>query len=144
MTNPGFSFLRMLGGKKGMILVRDWVLVVLKVGKYLGVPIFHKRVTKSTFQFIINKVDQRLSAWKTCHLSYAGRVTLVKSVLQAMPSYVMQFTCIPRAVCDEIDKRCRSFIWGDSENHNKIHTVAWNNLSSLRMKVVWGLDLPGT
>lgn len=32
------------------------------LGKYLGVCIFHKRPPRMTFQFIIDKVHQRLSA----------------------------------------------------------------------------------
>lgn len=31
------------------------------LGKYLGVPIFHKRVGLNTFNFVLDKVKQRLS-----------------------------------------------------------------------------------
>lgn len=53
------------------------------LGKYLGIPILHKKVPKRFFQFILNKVNQRLSSWKAHHLSFAGRLTLMKFVLQA-------------------------------------------------------------
>lgn len=82
------------------------------LGKYLGVPILHKRVNRRSFQFILDKVDQRLSNWKTKMLSFAGRLTLTKSVLQSLPTYVMQSAYIPRSICDKTDKRCRSFVWG--------------------------------
>lgn len=55
------------------------------LGKYLGVPIFHKRVNRETFNFVIDKVSHRLSSWKARNLSFAGRITLAKSVIQAMP-----------------------------------------------------------
>lgn len=61
-------------------------------------------------------------------LSFAGRVTLTRSVIQALPSYVMQSAYIPRVICDEIDKRCRKFIWGDTDNHRNIHMVSWSNI----------------
>lgn len=80
------------------------------LGKYLGVPIFHKRVGISTFKFVIDKVKQRLSNWKARTLSFTGRVTLAKSVIQEIPVYVMQSSVIPRSICDEIDKICRGFI----------------------------------
>lgn len=51
------------------------------LGKYLGIPILHKRVTKSNFQFVVDKVKQRLSAWKARNLSLAGRVPLAKSFI---------------------------------------------------------------
>lgn len=80
--------------------------------KYLGVPILHKRVKKQPFQFVIDKVSRRLSTWKPTNLSLARRVTLTKSVLQALLSYVMQTALLPCSVCDEVDKLCSSFVWG--------------------------------
>lgn len=74
------------------------------LGKYMGVPIFHKRVGLNTFNYVIDKVKQRLSTWKSRTLSIVGRVTLAISVVQAMPIYVMQSSIIPRGTCDEIDK----------------------------------------
>lgn len=80
------------------------------LGKYLGVPIFHNRVNRRSFQFILDKLDHRLSNWKVKTLSFAGRLTLMKSVLRSLPSYVMQSTNVPRYIHDKIDKRCRDFI----------------------------------
>lgn len=58
--------------------------------KYLGVPILHEKVNRRSFQFILDKVDQRLSNWKVKTLSFAGRLTLTKSVVQAYPSQMPQ------------------------------------------------------
>lgn len=63
--------------------------VTSDIGKYLGVPILHNRVNRHSFQFILDKVDQRLSNWKVMTLSLAGRLTLTKSVLQSLPTYVI-------------------------------------------------------
>lgn len=68
------------------------------LGKYLGLPIFHKSPNKQTFQFVLEKVNQRLSQWKARNLSLAGRVTLTKSVLQALPLYVMQTSLLPKSI----------------------------------------------
>lgn len=40
---------------------------------------------------------------KAKNLSMAGRLPLAKSVIQVMPTYVMQASGIPKSVCDEID-----------------------------------------
>jgi ribonuclease HI len=98
------------------------------LGKYLGVPIIHSRSNRGKYQYILDKVNQRLSNWKTINLSLAGRVTLAKSVIQALPSYVMQTTVIPRSLCDEIDKKCRGFIWGYSPNHRHVHLASWTSI----------------
>lgn len=51
------------------------------LGKYLELPIFHKKVGFDTFKFVIDKVKHRLSTWKAITLSFLGRVTLAKSVV---------------------------------------------------------------
>lgn len=96
------------------------------IGKYLGVPILHDRVSRHSFQFILDKVDKMLSNWKAKMLSFVGRLTLTKSVIQAFPTYVMQSSLIPRHLCDDIHKRCRRFLWGggtDKDRH--LHSVNW-------------------
>ncbi|CAN1120274.1 Putative ribonuclease H protein At1g65750 [Linum perenne] len=127
------------------------------LGRYLGVPILHGRVTKHTFKFILDHLDNKLAGWKANNLSLAGRVTLASSVLSSIPSYVMQTAFLPVSLCDQIDKKIRSFIWGSTDASRKIHNVNWQTvckpkslgglgLRSARdlnraflMKIVWGL-----
>lgn len=109
------------------------------LGKYLGVPILHKKVNRRSFNFVIDKVDQRLSNWKAKTLSLAGRLTLCKPVIQALPAYVMQGAWLPRSVCDVIDKRCHDFLWGDTDTLRRIHLVNW--VKVFRPKAWGGLGL---
>jgi len=51
------------------------------LGRYLGVPAIHGRVTKSTYQGVITRIDKRLAGWKSKCLSLAGRVTLISWLL---------------------------------------------------------------
>lgn len=55
------------------------------LGKYLGMPIQHKRVTKATYQEILEKFDRRLNGWSAKLLSLSGRLTLMQAVIQALP-----------------------------------------------------------
>lgn len=50
------------------------------LGTYLVMLLFHGRVGKQNFEFIIDKVRRKLSGWDVKRLSMAGRITLVKSV----------------------------------------------------------------
>ncbi|MBA0580657.1 hypothetical protein Gorai_022866, partial [Gossypium raimondii] len=45
-------------------------------GKYLGVPLFRNRVGVNTFQFVLDKVRNRLNGWDVRKLSLARRLTL--------------------------------------------------------------------
>jgi len=84
---------------------------------------------------MLTQVNQRLSNWKTRQLSFAGRLTLAKSVLQIMPSYAIKSTNLLMSICKEVDKKCRSFLWGDINNQRKIHTVAWKIVSLSLLEV---------
>lgn len=127
------------------------------LGKYLGMPLLHSRVTKKTYQDIIKKVDKRLSGWNALHLSLAGRVTLAHSVIQVVPIYAMQTSNLPSRVKNKIDHACKSFIWSGSATQRKLSLVSWEKIcqpkacgglgfksldvmnKALLMKLAWGL-----
>lgn len=81
----------------------------------------------------------RLTMWKTSHLSFAGRVTLAKSVLEAILIYNMMSAKIPRTCLDDIQKIQRNFIWGDSDQKRRWHAVAWDVVTL--SKKLGGLEL---
>nr|KYP72147.1 LINE-1 reverse transcriptase isogeny [Cajanus cajan] len=109
------------------------------LGKYLGVQLHHTRVSRNSFQSVMNSINRRISSWKAKTLSFAGRLTLTKSVLAALPSYTMQTVFLPRQLCDEIDKASRSFLWGDSRAHRRVHAIAWETIC--KPKTVGGLGI---
>lgn len=57
----------------------------------------------------------------------AGRVTLAKSVIQALLSYIMQIVKIPAYIFKEIDEKCRAFVC-EEENAMKVHAIAWKDV----------------
>ncbi|KAL4309954.1 hypothetical protein GQ457_01G030200 [Hibiscus cannabinus] len=98
---------------------------VVDLGKYLGVPLLHSRVTKASYDYIIQRVRDKLSGWDARCLSLAGRITLAKAVLSSIPFYSMQSALLPRGVTDEIEKIIRSFIWGHSDARG-VNLVGWD------------------
>lgn len=98
------------------------------LGKYLGAPIHHGRVSKKSYKFIIDKVQKRLSSWKANTLNLTGRAVLVNSVLHAIPSYSMQTATIPVSVHNEVEKISRNFLWGSNGGHNRMHILAWDRV----------------
>ncbi|GMI65822.1 hypothetical protein like AT3G24255 [Hibiscus trionum] len=100
------------------------------LGMYLGVPLLHKRVTTATYRFLLDKIERRLSGWAARTLALAGRITLAKAVIQAIPNYVMQTAWLPKGVCDTIERMIRRFIWGGADGHRGVHLVRWEVLAS--------------
>lgn len=101
-----------------------------KLGKYLGFPMLSGRVTKSDFAYILDKVDSRLAGWKSKLLNRAGKITLAKSVVSAIPVYTMQNYWLPTSICDSIDTKVRGFIWGGRSSH----WVNWPTITQPRGK----------
>lgn len=81
------------------------------LGCYLGVSLIHSRVTNKTYQVLVDRVMSRLCSWHAKSLSFAGQLTLLRSVLVAIPQYTMQSTKIPKASLENIEKLSRNFLW---------------------------------
>ncbi|XP_039061969.1 uncharacterized protein LOC120206360 [Hibiscus syriacus] len=105
------------------------------LGRYLGVPLLLKRVTRGTFAYIVQRVHDRLAGRKLKTLSLAGRVTLAKSVLINIPSYVMQTNRIPKAVCEEIKRLTRNFISGYTDTTKGVNLVCWDQVLHSKYKL---------
>lgn len=98
-------------------------------GKYLGAPMIDGRVNKATYGAIISKAQSRLLAWGNQFLSMAGRITLIQSVLSALPTYLMQTTLLPDYTVSELEKVIRRFLWGEDAVNREFHALAWDKIS---------------
>ncbi|PNX81608.1 ribonuclease H [Trifolium pratense] len=109
------------------------------LGKYLGVPLVGRAPKRSDYNYLINQVKMKLSTWKAKQLSLAGRITLSKAVIEAIPIYPMMTTSIPKACLHEIQKIQRAFIWGEENGERKYHAVSWDNIT--KPKAFGGLGI---
>lgn len=95
------------------------------LGWYLGIPILHERVNKSTFSYILEKMKRKLANWTSESLSLAGKQVLVQLALASIPVYTMQAVALLIKTCNDIDKICRDFLWEDRDDKKRIHLVNW-------------------
>jgi hypothetical protein len=109
------------------------------LGKYLGFPIKHSGSSVHDFDFIIDRMQTKLTGWKAKLLSMAGRVILTQAVTSAIPSYVMQGIMLPAKILNSIDRVNRNFIWGSSDLNKKLHLVSWRKIT--RPKSEGGLGI---
>ncbi|XP_028074331.1 uncharacterized protein LOC114276709 [Camellia sinensis] len=96
--------------------------------KYLGLPLGASPSRRLTWRPVVENFKKKLTGWKRRVLSFAGRVTLIKSVLSALPVYYMSLFKIPACVAKELDRIQASFLWGDSERSRKLHLVRWKEV----------------
>lgn len=81
------------------------------LGKYLGFPLKHTYRSTQAYNFILDRVKQKLSDWKASMLSLAGRTILIQASSAAIPSYVMQLSYFPGKILDGIDRVNQNFLW---------------------------------
>lgn len=98
--------------------------------RYLGIPLAPKKWSKVECNAVVGKITELIQCWLAKHLSYAGRLTLVQSVLQAISSYWATFFVLPSSVCQEIDRKCREFLWGASPEKKKTPLLNWSVVCS--------------
>ncbi|CAK8578262.1 unnamed protein product [Lathyrus sativus] len=94
-----------------------------KLGKYLGIPLRGKNLKKIDFQYLVDQRDAKLTSWKISSLSFTGRITLAKSVIEAIPLYSMMIEKISKAIIQEITCLQRNFIWGYTIAHRKLRAI---------------------
>ncbi|KAM6590233.1 hypothetical protein CsatA_012838 [Cannabis sativa] len=100
------------------------------ISKYLGVPHCIGRVKNSVFHYLIQKTSSKLSSWNEKLFSRAGKEILIKSVIQAIPSFAMSCFRLPKSTCASIQSLTAKFWWGSSSNKQKIHWKNWPALSA--------------
>ena len=88
------------------------------------------RDRNATFAFIKDRVWKKINSWSSKYLSKAGREVMIKSVLQAIPSYVMSIFQLPPTLINTIEKMMNSFWWGHGRTTQRgINWMSWEKLS---------------
>ncbi|CAA0807144.1 Uncharacterized mitochondrial protein AtMg00310 [Striga hermonthica] len=104
-----------------------------KRGKYLGLPTVIGKSKKEVFQFVEEVTHSKILNWKGKFLSAAGKETLIKSVINSLPVYIMSCFKIPKAVCDNINNKARTFLWGRAEEgYKKLAWVSWEKMCATK------------
>ncbi|XP_073137107.1 uncharacterized protein [Henckelia pumila] len=79
---------------------------------YLGLPTFFVGSKRLQFRYLVERIVKRIQGWGNKVFSLGGKETLIKSVLQAIPTYAMSCFRIPVSICEDIEKECANFWWG--------------------------------
>ncbi|XP_028122593.1 uncharacterized protein LOC114319737 [Camellia sinensis] len=94
-----------------------------------GLPLGANPRRKSTWDPVVAKFQKKLSSWKRRLLSYAGRLTLIKSALYNLPIYFLSIFKMPKGVVKAISKIQANFLWGSSVASRKVHMVKWKEVT---------------
>lgn len=78
---------------------------------YLGVLIFYGRFRSVYFEFLVDKIRHALEGWKERVLSFGRRITLIKSVLQGYPIYILSSAAILKSILHWLESLMAQFLW---------------------------------
>lgn len=111
------SLLQVLGFDEGKLPIR-----------YLRVPLSSRKMRVQDYEPLIMKITSLIYSCEARHLSYAGRLQLVKSVLFSLKIYWCQIFFLPKAVIDQVERLCKAYLWfGNAMDHGKV-LVAWKHV----------------
>ena len=102
--------------------------------KYVGLPTPKGRMPKGKFQNLQTSLTKRLIKWVDGFLAQPGREVLIKSVAEALPTYIMGVFRLPFSVCDDLMRMVHNFYWGSEKGKHKVHWKAWERLQQPKCK----------
>lgn len=69
---------------------------------------------------VVEKVKARLRRWDVKSLSMGGRITIINSILSALPIYGMSFLHLHKKVGHTLRSLQSNFLWGGSIGDRKL------------------------
>lgn len=96
--------------------------------RYLGIPLQSRRIVVAEFEPLLKRIRTSIQGWAIRKLSYAGRMQLIKAVIEGILSFWSQVFLLPVGVIEKIESMCRRFLWSGNETGNR-YLVAWTEVT---------------
>jgi hypothetical protein len=112
-------------------VLQDQILSILqfRVGKlpvrYLGMPLIAGRLSYSDCIPLIEKITARINSWTARHLSFAGRLQLISSVLNSVQMFWSSIFILPKKVITAVKKQFNHFLWNGHAEGRGGSKVSW-------------------
>jgi hypothetical protein len=110
---------------------------------YLGIPLTGESEKSISWDSLLLSISNRLNNWTFRPLNIAARLVLLKSVLQALPTYLFTALAAPTSVIKAIRSLQRNFLWKGSQNNRKWALVRWDKLCKPKKQGGLGIRDPG-
>jgi hypothetical protein len=104
---------------------------------YLGMPTGVGRSPSGSFKPILDQAWKHMNGWSDRPISRAAKETLLKAVIQAIPTHIMSCFQVPVSTCDQLRRAMADYWWGFEDGKKKMHWRSWEWLST--PKVLGGL-----
>ena len=96
--------------------------------RYLGLPMATGKSKANTFKDHQERISKRVIGRKEKYISKAGQEVLIKTVAQAISTYSMSFSLLPKSLNNTINSTLAKYWWSQIKNERKIHWIHWKKL----------------
>ncbi|KAL0331174.1 UNVERIFIED_CONTAM: hypothetical protein Sangu_1662900 [Sesamum angustifolium] len=72
--------------------------------RYLGIPLAAQRLSVRDYSPLVDQIANSISKWTAKSLSFAGRLELIRSVIQGVECFWLQIFPLPAAVVEKIHR----------------------------------------
>ncbi|XP_074316088.1 uncharacterized protein LOC141652482 [Silene latifolia] len=107
--------------------------------RYLGLPLTTSRFTAAMFNPMLDKIKAKIMHWANHSLSYAGKATLINSVIFGIQNFWGASILLPKGIVKKLQKICKDFFWGIAEGRRTMVFKGWTGFCLPRRE--GGLDI---
>ena len=79
---------------------------------------------------LVDKALNKVQGWFKGLISQAGKATLLKSVMNAIPTHILMNTRVSERIIKKMKRTAREFIWNQDESSNKMNLIGWQTNAS--------------
>ncbi|XP_013628140.1 PREDICTED: uncharacterized protein LOC106334401 [Brassica oleracea var. oleracea] len=102
------------------------------MGTYLGIPEDISGSKCKLFAFLKDKLLHKVNGWTGRWLSKGGKEVLIKSILLALPTYVMSSFLLLLEICENLASAIAQFWWSSKPPKRGIHWAKWEKMCAPR------------
>lgn len=92
--------------------------------RYLGIPLASRKLKVLDFGMLLDTISGKIKSWHKSSLSHAGKLELIRAVLQGVECFCLSIIPMQKHVLDDIRAMCRKFVWP-----TKHPLIAWDILA---------------
>ncbi|KAJ0230967.1 Reverse transcriptase domain-containing protein [Hirschfeldia incana] len=107
--------------------------------RYLGVPLSAKKMHKSDFKPLLDKIEVKFNSWTVKHLSFAGRFQLIQAVIYSTITFWTSIFILPNECIRILERMCSAFLWRGAPQSARSAKVSWEIVCTPREEGGLGL-----
>ncbi|WMV32823.1 hypothetical protein MTR67_026208 [Solanum verrucosum] len=96
---------------------------------YPGCPLYIGGQRIIYYSDLAAKITRKISGWQYRLLSFGGKSTMVKHVLQSIPIHTMPAISPPKTTIRYMKQAIADFFWGWDKEKRKYHWASWDKMS---------------